>query len=118
MTFLIIAFIIILIAILSTAFVIINNLLNQINQLETQLDLSSKELEKVETEIVNHYEFFYKIFTEAYLEMDRVDVRGSFSSDDEVGFAFKVLLTSIENVKEKLRVVYGEKTEESRSTET
>ena len=35
--------------------------------------------------------------------MQRIDKRGSFSSDDEVGFSFKVIQKAIEVVTVKLR---------------
>lgn len=92
------------------------NLYTQISQFESELAERSQQIEKTEQEVINHYTFFLKIFTEAFSEMQRIDNRGSFSSDDEVGFAFRVILSAIENVKEKLLIV-TKKDNEQQTTE-
>lgn len=97
----IIIIVILLIAIIVGLFVF-DNLLSQIKQLESYIEELTSKDDKIEEEVLKYYEYFLKIFTEAYVQMQRVDKRGSFSSDDEVGFAFKVLITSIETVKNKL----------------
>lgn len=80
----------------------ISNLLTQNKQLEEEV----KKLDKKETKLYNEIETYYKIFlglfTEAYSNMQRVDKRGSFSSDDEIGFAFKVIYNAIHEVQTKL----------------
>ena len=83
----------------------IYNLFNQVEQLEEQVQKIYKENEKN----LNEFNFFYKMFlgwfTEAHLELNRVDKRGSFSSDDEIGFAFKVVKESMEQVKARLEAL-------------
>jgi hypothetical protein len=89
--------------ILAVAFFIIWNLDRQVRVLEAEL-LKSAEMED---SVVSVYEFFLKVFTEALNQMNRVDKNGAYSSDDEVGFAFRVVMESIEQVKlqiEKMKV--------------
>lgn len=52
------------------------------------------KLEKLEDELDAHYTFFDGLledFKQASVELNKVDQRGSFESDDEVGFFFKYL---------------------------
>ena len=79
------------------------NLYNQVNQLEQYLEHATKSEEDVDS----YYRYFLGLFTQCYVELQRIDKRGSFSSDDEVGFSFRIVLKAIEDVKiklEKLRV--------------
>lgn len=80
----------------------ISNLLNQIKIIENEVRKLDKREEKLYIEIENYYKIFLGLFTEAYSNMQRVDKRGSFSSDDEVGFAFKVIFNAIQEVQIKL----------------
>jgi hypothetical protein len=80
---------------------IISNLLNQISILENNV----RDGVKSEDKFIRVYENMIRIFTEALAEMKRIDKRGSFSSDDEVGFAFKVVLESIEQIKYQLESI-------------
>ena len=54
-------------------------------------------------------EIFYRlimgILTHAATDMDKVDKRGSFSYDDEVGFAFKVIDRGIETAKRQIESI-------------
>lgn len=94
-----VAFLVIVIIVLSF---FISNLLNQNKQLESEVKKLDKREEKLYIEIENYYKIFLGLFTEAYTNMQRVDKRGSFSSDDEVGFAFKVIYNAIQEVQTKL----------------
>lgn len=83
----------------------IKNLLNQNNQLEESLQIYSNKIESIENDVIKHYEYFMELFSKTYIEMQQIDRRGSFASDDEVGFVFRVLFTAIENVKLKLQAI-------------
>lgn len=102
MTAIYITIIVILLIGMIVLFFVIDNLLTQTSQLEEHVEVLTNRDDKIEEDVIKYYEYFLKIFTEAYVQMQRVDKRGSFSSDDEVGFSFKVLITSIETVKNKL----------------
>ncbi len=78
------------------------NLYKQVSQLEDYAKKTSKREQKVLLEAENYYKIFQALFEEAYLNIQRVDKRGSFSSDDEVGFAFKVIYNSLKEVTDKL----------------
>lgn len=85
------------------------NLYNQVNQLERYLEHTTKSEEDVD----KYYQYFLGLFTKCYLELQRIDKRGSFSSDDEVGFSFRVVLTAIEDVKVKLEKMRLEQEKET-----
>lgn len=78
------------------------NLYSQVQTLEDYAKKTNKREQKVLLEAENYYKIFKGLFEEAYLNIQRVDKRGSFSSDDEVGFAFKVIFNSLKEVNEKL----------------
>lgn len=46
-----------------------------------------------------------KLFLEVRKRIDSVDKNGSFSSDDEIGFAFKIIEGTINNLVEKLNEI-------------
>lgn len=94
-----ITIIIILITIIFLLIWFIYNLNSQVNSLEAYISKINKRELNYYAEVEGYYKIFLDLFTNAYLEMQRVDKRGSFSSDDEVGFAFRVILNSIESVK-------------------
>jgi len=79
------------------------NLYSQVSVMEDFIKKTNKREEKLYTEIENYYKIFLSLFTEAYSNIQRVDKHGSFSSDDEVGFAFKVIYNSIKEVQTKLQ---------------
>ena len=56
-------------------------------------------------EFSNYLSFFLFFFIFSWFEIESVDKRGAFSSDDEVGFAFKVIRESIEQIKFKLEQI-------------
>lgn len=84
------------------AWVFIGNLLNQTKQLEKAVEDSLSANDKIQEDVEKYYRVLYGIFTSAAIELDRVDKKGSFSSDDEVGFAFKAIQETIMDVKEKM----------------
>jgi hypothetical protein len=84
------------------------NLFRQNEQLTKVVENLNITEYKIYTEAVNYYQAFLFMFTDAYSELQRIDKRGSFSSDDEVGFAFKVIVTAIKNVKEKIQELKDE----------
>lgn len=94
--------VIILLLIIALQFWFIYNLNSQITKFETYISQIGKRESKHYEEIEKYYNVFLKLFSDAYSDMQRVDKRGSFSSDDEVGFAFKVILSAIATVKETL----------------
>lgn len=102
----------ILVAILSIGIVVtlvmIRNLLIQNDKLEEFLQIYSNKIEETELETIKYYKYFLELFTQTYGELSRIDKRGSFSSDDEVGFAFRVIISAIETVKDKLKSIKGE----------
>lgn len=81
---------------------IIFNLNNQVKQLEEEVQTADQKEKYLYDELEKNYNVFLNIFTEAYTTLIRIDKKGSFSSDDEVGFTFKVLVSAIETVKNKL----------------
>lgn len=74
---------------------IISNLYNQITTLERVVKDTDDRMYKV-------YTFMLELFTRADSELGRIDKRGAFSSDDEVGFTFRIIKESIEQVKYQL----------------
>jgi hypothetical protein len=81
------------------------NLYSQVSVMEEFIKKTNKREEKLYNEVENYYKIFLGLFTEAYSNMQRIDKRGSFSSDDEVGFAFKVIYNSIQEVQNKLETL-------------
>lgn len=79
-------------------FWMISNLLRQNNVFEE----SVKNQLKLEDDILKYHEVVLGILSNAYAEFTRIDKRGSFSSDDEVGWSFGLLLNIIRDVKEKV----------------
>lgn len=92
-------FIVILIVGLGICIFVISNLYEQITQLERYLQEATDNEEQLE----KYYQYFLQLFARCKVELDKVDKRGAFSSDDEVGFAFKVIQQSIGDVAEKLK---------------
>lgn len=77
------------------------NLLKQNVQLERYL----KQYVANEEQIEVFYRLVLGILTRAATDMDKVDKRGSFSSDDEVGFSFKVIHRAIETAKKQIESI-------------
>jgi hypothetical protein len=49
------------------------------------------------------YDNILKLLIRCKVELDTVDKRGSYSSDDEVGFAFRIIKGSIENLVHEIK---------------
>jgi biopolymer transport protein ExbB/TolQ len=98
----------VLIALLIVAFIAIRNLLSQNDTLLENLQIYSNKIEQIEDETIKYHKYFLELFTQTYQELQRVNKRGSFSSDDEVGFAFRVILSAIETAKNKLLAIETE----------
>lgn len=82
---------------------IITNLLRQVNAMEEEL---TKEVQNT----FNVYNFILIALSEAYNDLKRIDKKGAFSSDDEVGFAFAVILESIHQVKHRIEKMKNDDT--------
>lgn len=74
---------------------IVWNLFQQNQQLEGYI----KEFDKVEEDAEKFYRVILGLLVQTYAELLRVDKRGSFAGDDEVGFSFRVILKAIESCK-------------------
>lgn len=92
----------ILSALLIIAIFIISNLNRQVKTYEDFLKGFDQKEKFLYDEIEKYYQVLLGIFTEAYSTMQKVDQRGAFSSDDEVGFSFKIIFGCIEDIKHKL----------------
>ncbi len=88
------------------------NLYRQNEQLEKFINEVELEKQTLRTEAENYYLAFLNLFYQAQTDMDRIDKRGSFSSDDEVGFAFKIIHTAINNVVLKLQELKDQEEEQ------
>jgi len=84
---------------------IITNLLSQNKQLESYIEAEFRKKIKKEEDFDKYYQYILGLLTHAYAEMLRIDKRGSFSSDDEVGFSFKVIYRCIEELKQKIEIM-------------
>jgi len=69
---------------------------------ESEYNKLVKNQELIEKRVLKALTFFKKLFGQAKMEMDRVDKNGSFSSDDEVGFAFTTINEAIHHVSFQL----------------
>lgn len=84
------------------------NLFRQNQQLESYI----KDFNKVEDDVEKFYRVILGLLTQTYAELQRIDKRGSFSSDDEVGFAFRVIIKAIESCKKAIENI--QQTEETK----
>jgi hypothetical protein len=89
---------IVLVAWLVISLWIITNLMNQNRQLQQAVENETKIVDEVE----RVYTYLLKLLTQTCAELERVDKNGAFSSDDEVGFVFKVIKKTVFDVKHKL----------------
>lgn len=90
---------IIILSILLIISVYINfNLYNKNAVLYDQLD----NVNKLETQSVDLVENLLFAYIKILTKLKRVDSRGSFESDDEIGFVFKAIKTTIEDLKTEL----------------
>lgn len=95
-----ICFVTILILVLVCALLgfITYNLLAKVDTLLKYVEEQDKEL----TSALNVVSFVHGLVAETFATMITVDKRGGFSSDDEVGFAFKAIYESIQHAKVSL----------------
>jgi len=73
-----------------------------------------RQNEQYENDIEWFQEWYSKFITtlaEADLRMKEVDKRGSFSEDDEIGFAYKTVKECIEQLNEMGAITYGGQTD-------
>jgi len=82
---------------------VVYNLYHQSKQLEEFIVGFDKREKQMYEDAEKYYSAFLQLFLNADSEISRIDKRGTFSSDDEVGFAFKVIKTCIANVVEQLK---------------
>lgn len=94
--------IILTIIIFGTLLFIIFNLNNQVKQLEEEVQKFDQKEKYLYEELEKYYNVFLGIFSDAVITLERIDKRGSFSSDDEVGFTFRIIKNVIQEVKTKL----------------
>ncbi len=87
-------------------FVIIN-LLRKVEKLE---DISTKEYENALVIIL----FMQDKIQKAYDEMHRIDKRGGFKADDEVGHVFKQIYFVIEKLNESINRIRSEESGETK----
>lgn len=88
---------------------VVYNLNRKVGYLEQQQEqLEQKSVELVEQLIVN--------FFAAQQQLERVDKRGSFASDDEVGFVFTVIKNTVHELAQYLKKLqeqlYGKEEEQ------
>jgi uncharacterized protein involved in tolerance to divalent cations len=74
------------------------NLYSKNSVLYKQLD----DIEKIETRAVDLVENLLLSHIKILAKLKRVDRMGSFESDDEIGFVFKAIKKTIEDLKEEL----------------
>lgn len=82
--------------------VFIDNLLNQNRQLEDVVQKSLKANDKINEEVEKYHRVLQGIYSKAYTEIMKVDKNGSFSGDDEVGWAFGLIKDTVKDITEKL----------------
>ena len=73
-----------------------------------------RQNEQYENDIEWFQEWYSKFITtlaEADVRMNEIDRRGSFSEDDEIGFAYKTIKECIENLNEMGAITYGGETD-------
>lgn len=81
----------------------------------------SRELENRYTNEENYIMFFRSIL-ETYVgvlaKLKRIDRRGSFESDDEIGFVFKTIKNTISELHQQLLTIEKEIIDDSKTEET
>lgn len=97
--------------------IVCSNLISQNRQLEQEVGKDFELVQSNEEKTLQIYEFILRKLIHCKSELDRVDKRGSFSSDDEVGFAFKVIQNSIDIVVNELQSIKTD-TEENGTQKT
>jgi uncharacterized protein involved in tolerance to divalent cations len=74
------------------------NSYKKIEILETQID----RIETIETNSIDLVENLLVAYIKVLAKLKRIDRLGAFESDDEVGFVFKTLKNTIEELKNEL----------------
>ena len=87
--------IVIMVILLLISIYVIYNLYSMVTDLEHIIKQKDNNIQSV-------YNFILKAISLTYIEMQKVDKRGSFESDDEVGFAFRAIKELIEQLKFKI----------------
>jgi hypothetical protein len=80
----------------------IDNLLNQNKQLEDTVAKSLKANDKLNEDVEKYHRVLQGVYANAYAEIMKVDKKGSFSSDDEIGWAFSLIRDTVKDITEKL----------------
>mgnify|MGYP001468854831 CR=1 FL=1 len=74
----------------------------------------TEQIEQIE-DTLNWYQDWYgnfiNLLADTDVKMKQVDVKGSFSSDDEIGFAFKTVKECIEQLTQMGAITYGGQTD-------
>lgn len=87
------------------------NSYKKIEVLEKQID----RIEKIESNSVTLVENLLIAYIKVLAKLKRIDRLGSFESDDEVGFVFKTIKNTIEELKNELdnlkKILKNEETE-------
>lgn len=111
-----IIYVIVGISILGNIFqwIFIENLLSQNGQLEKIVLKALKANDKINEDVEKYYKVLQGIYTKAYTELTKIDKNGSFSSDDEVGWSFGLILDTIKDITEKLNNFKREDTDEEK----
>lgn len=92
-------FIIILLSIVSLVFLaIIINLYNKLNAIENAFN-------EQYSDTALFYKLILGVVVKAYGELENIDKKGAFKSDDEVGFIFGIIKGIIQETIEKLKKV-------------
>jgi len=77
------------------------NLLRRNEQLEEAQEVLTNEYESLYNKVIE----FEQVIESANKKLKEIDYRGSFESDDEVGFFFKELKALQENINTFLRIL-------------
>ena len=85
----------ILIAIMVAMYIGIKNLLIQVEYLEERVDFYETAFEEIRQKVLD---------TE--IELRELDIRGSFESDDEVGFVFKQIKELSSDLNKTVQSIY------------
>jgi hypothetical protein len=73
----------------------------------TEMEKIIEDFDKLEEDTIKYHQVILGLISNAYAEFVRVDKRGSFSSDDEVGWSFKLMRDLIKDLTEKIRDLTG-----------
>lgn len=92
-----------IITITVTVFLIVSLYVNfNLYSKNSVLDEQVETINEIETRVIDLVENLLLTYIRILTKLKRVDSRGSFESDDEVGFVFKSIKTTIEDLKIEL----------------